>query len=147
MATEADLQRDLTAAMKARSMDELYVLRGLMTAIKNAKVEKMVPELGEAEIVQLVRKEINQRTEAIEFAEKAGRTELVQENERRRAVLERYLPRQLAGDELERIIRSLADELGSTAIGPIMTKLRERYAGQFDGQVASGIVKRLGAGG
>lgn len=147
MATEADIQRDLTAAMKARSMEEVYVLRGVMSVIKNLKVEKMVPELGDAEIAQLVRKEINKRTEAIQFAEKAGRRELVEENERQRVVLERYLPRQLSAEELEPIIQGLASELGTTAIGPIMAKLRERHAGQFDGQLASGIVKRIGAGG
>jgi uncharacterized protein YqeY len=147
MATEADIQRDLTAAMKARAMEEVYVLRGLVTVIKNLRVEKMTAELSEAEIAQLVRKEINKRSEAIEFARKAGRDELVAENERQKSVLERYLPRQLDAAELEAIIRALAAELGSNAIGPIMAKLRERHAGEFDGQLASGIVKKLASGG
>lgn len=147
MASESDLQRDLTAAMKARSMDEVYVLRGLVAAIKNLKVEKMVKELPDADIVQLVRKEVNKRNEAMQFAEKGGRRELVEENQRQKAILERYLPAQLGGEELEKIIAALAAELGTTAIGPLMAKLRERHAGQFDGQTASALIRKLSAGG
>jgi len=143
MATEADLQRDLTAAMKARAQDELNVLRGLVTAIKNLKVEKMVQELGEAEIAQLVRKEVNKRTEAIGFARQGGREELALESERQKAILERYLPTQMSPEQLEQAIAALSAELGTTAIGPLMAKLRERHAGQFDGQLASQLIRKL----
>ena len=128
-------------------MDEVYVLRGLVTAIKNLKVEKMVQSLGDAEIAQLVRKEVNKRNEAIQFAKQGGRDELVAENERQKAILEAYLPSQLSADELEKIVAALAAELGTTAIGPLMAKLRERHAGQFDGQTASSIIRKLGSGG
>jgi hypothetical protein len=145
VATEADIQRDLTAAMKARSADERDVLRGLVTAIKNVKVEKMVAELGEAEIAQLVRKELNKRAETIKFARQGGRADLVAENERQQAVLERYLPKQLSPEDLEKIIQDLATELGTTAIGPLMAALKERHAGQFDGKLASEIIRKKGS--
>jgi hypothetical protein len=145
VATEADIQRDLTAAMKARSADERDVLRGLVTAIKNVKVEKMVAELGEAEIAQLVRKELNKRAETIKFARQGGRADLVAENERQQAVLERYLPKQLSPEDLEKIIQDLATELGSTEIGPLMAALKERHAGQFDGKLASEIIRKKGS--
>jgi uncharacterized protein YqeY len=145
VATEADIQRDLTAAMKARSADERDVLRGLVTAIKNVKVEKMVAELGEAEIAQLVRKELNKRAETIKFARQGGRADLVAENERQQAVLERYLPKQLSPEDLEKIIQDLATELGTTEIGPLMAALKERHAGQFDGKLASEIIRKKGS--
>ncbi len=144
MATETQLQKDLTGAMKARAMDEVYVLRGLLTAIKNLKVEKQVKELSEAEIAQLTRKELNKREEAIGFAIKGGRADVVSENERQKAVLDKYLPKQLSKDELEGIIRQLATELGTTSIGPLMAKLRERFPGQFNGGLASQIIRGLG---
>ncbi len=143
MATEAEIQRHLTAAMKARAQDELNVLRGLVTVIKNLKVEKMVQELDEADITQLVRKESNKRTEAIHFARQGGRDEILQENERQKAILDRYLPAQMSPEQLEQTIAALAAELGSTAIGPLMAKLRERHAGQFDGQLASQLIRKL----
>lgn len=143
MPTEADLQRDMQAAMKARAMDKVYVLRGLIAAIKNVKVEKQVAALPEADIAALVRKEMNKRAEALEFARQANRPELVQQNEGEMRLLQTYLPQQLSADALEAAVRELANELGTTQIGPIMAKLRERYAGQFDGKLASELIRKL----
>jgi uncharacterized protein len=143
MATEAQLQGDLQAAMKARAMEKVYILRGLITAIKNLKVEKQISEVPEVDIAALVRKEINKRIEAAEFARKAGRQELIEQNESEKTVLEAYLPQQLSAGALEGVIKALAAELGTTQIGPLMAKLRERHAGQFDGKLASELIRKL----
>lgn len=146
MVSEAVLQEDLKTAMKAREMERVYVLRGLITAIKAVKVEKMVPELDAAEIAGLVRKEINKRAEAAEYARKADRTADVEANEREIAVLETYLPAQLDAAQLEAAIRQIAAEAGTTEIGPIMAQLKARFAGQYDGKLASQIVRTKLAG-
>ncbi len=143
MANEAQLQDDLKSAMKARDSDSVMVLRGLITAIKAVKVDKMIAELPEAEIGALVRKEISKRDEAAGFARQANRPEEVEANEREKKVLERYLPAQLDAAALEAAIRAIAAELGSNAIGPIMAKLKERHTGQYDGKLASELVKKL----
>lgn len=143
MPSEEGLQEELKGAMRARDMPRVYVLRGLLTAIKNLKVEKQVGLLPEPEIVGLVRKELGKRVEAIGYAEKAGRSETVAQNEVEKAILEAYLPAQLDAAALEAVIRSLAAELGTTQIGPLMAELRSRHAGQYDGKLASEIIKRL----
>ncbi|MBP1685830.1 MAG: GatB/YqeY protein [Deltaproteobacteria bacterium] len=143
MASEAQLQEDLKSAMKARAMETVYVLRGLITAIKNVKVEKQVAELPEADIVALVRKEANKRSEAIEFARKGNRQDLVEQNEREKVLLEQYLPQQMSAEALMAAIKQIAAEIGSTQIGPIMAKLRERHAGQFDGKLASELIRKM----
>jgi len=119
----------------------------VISAIKNLKVEKMIAAVPEADIVVLVRREINKRAEAAEFARQASRADLVQKNESEKAILEAYLPQQLGAQELAAIITALAAELGSTQIGPLMAKLRERYAGTYDGKLASELIKKLAAGG
>ena len=143
MATEAQLQAELQSAMKARATEKMEVLRGVITAIKNLKVEKQIRELPEADIAGLVRKEINKRTEAAEFARQANRPELVAKNESEKRLLEAYVPSQLDADALGAIITQLSAELGTTQIGPIMAKLRERHAGQFDGKLASELIRKL----
>jgi len=143
MVSEAQLQDDLKSAMKARTMETVYVLRGLITAIKNVKVEKQVAELPEADIVALVRKEANKRSEAIEFARKGNRQDLVEQNEREKVLLEQYLPQQMSAEALMAAIKQIAAEIGSTQIGPIMAKLRERHAGQFDGKLASELIRKM----
>src|SRR5207244_2551218 len=73
--TEQQLADDLTRAMKAREMPRVYVLRGLITAAKNLKVERRGAALAEADLVQLVRREIRKREEGEAVAAKAGRRE------------------------------------------------------------------------
>lgn len=143
MATEAQIQQELQAAMKARAMDAVYILRGLLAAIKNQKVEKQTASLAEADIATLVRKEISKRTEAAEFARQANRPELVEKNDSEKAFLEKYLPPQMSPQALQEAITGIAAELGTTQIGPVMAKLRERHAGQFDGKLASELIRTL----
>lgn len=143
MVTEAQLQDDLTRAMKAREMQKVYVLRGLMAAVKNLKVEKQVKELASGDIAGLIRKEINKRAEAADFARRAGREELAARSEEEKVILEAYLPQQMTPAALEDAIRQIAVEIGTTQIGPVMARLRERYPGRYDGKLASELVRKL----
>ena len=130
--------------MRARDRRRMDVLRGLLTAIKNAKVEKRVAELAEADLVGLVQKELKKRIETIAYAQQAGRPETVAQNEAEKAVIESYLPSQLDAEELESTIRRLAEELGTKQIGPLMAELRKHFGGQFDGKRASEVIRTLG---
>jgi hypothetical protein len=144
--TEAQLSTDLTAAMKSRDMQRVYVLRGLLTAVKNLQVERRGAALAEADLVQLVRKELRKREEAEEFATKAGRADVVEQNQAERRLLEVYVPALLGAEELEAIVRGIVATLPSPAIGAVMAALREQHAGRFDGKLASDIAKRVIAG-
>jgi uncharacterized protein YqeY len=141
--TEEALSDALTRAMKAREMPRVYVLRGVLAAVKNLKVEKRNAPLLEADLVQLVRREIRKREEAEEFAAKAGRQDLIEQNRAERAMLEVYVPAQLDAPQLEQAIREIAAAPGGRSIGAIMGALRERYAGRFDGRAASEIARRV----
>lgn len=145
MLSEAQLRQELQAAMKAREAVTVSVLRGLIAAIANQKIERRGAELTEPEILVLAQRETKKREEAEEFARQAGRNELVAQNEAERAVLARYLPRPLDDAELGNLIRSWLAE-GVAGIGPLMARLKERYAGQYDGKRASEIVRKIIAG-
>jgi len=141
--SEAAFAEDLTRAMKARDMSRVYVLRGLLTAAKNLKVERRGAPLTEADLVQLVRREIRQREEAADFAAKAGREETVAQNRAEQTILAAYVPAPLETSELEAAIRVAAREPGGQSIGAIMATLRARYAGRFDGKTASELARRV----
>lgn len=144
--TEQQLADDLAEAMKAREAQRVLVLRGVVAAAKNLKVERRGAALAESDLVQLVRKELKQREEAESFAAKAGRDDLVAQNKAERAILERYVPAMLEPDRLETIIRELVAG-GATNLGAVMAALRERHAGQYDGKLASEIARRHLSGG
>jgi uncharacterized protein len=141
--SEQRLTDDLTAAMKARDMARVYVLRGVVAAAKNLKVEKRAAALEEADLVQVVRREIRKREEAEEFASKAGRAELVEQNRAERALLEGYVPAPLDPATLEATIRDIVATPDARSIGAVMGALRDRFAGRFDGKQASELVRRI----
>ena len=116
--SEQQLSDDLKRAMKAREMTSVYVLRGVVTAAKNLKVERRGAEIGEADLVQVVRKEIRKREEAEEFALKAGRQDAVDQNRSERAMLEAYAPAQLDPSALEEAIREIAADPGALTSEP-----------------------------
>jgi uncharacterized protein YqeY len=141
--TEQQLADDLNRAMKARDMPRVYVLRGVIAAVKNLKVERRGAEVAEADLAQVVRKEIRKREEAEEFAEKAGRSDAVAQNRSERAMLEAYAPAQLDAAALEQAIREIAADPSSQNLGAVMGALKTRFAGRFDGRQASDIARRV----
>ena len=141
--TEQQLADDLNRAMKARDMPRVYVLRGVIAAVKNLKVERRGAELAEADLSQIIRKEIRKREEAEEFALKAGRQDAVEQNRGERAMLEAYAPAQLDPVALEQAIREIAAEPNAGNLGAVMGALKARFAGRFDGRQASEIARRV----
>jgi uncharacterized protein len=145
MATEKTLRDDLQTAMKARDMPTVYVLRGVLAAVTNQKIEKGADALGPADVLAITQREAKQREEAEGYARGAGRDDLVAQNVAERAILARYLPAQLEDGELTNLVRSWLAE-GLNGMGPIMARLKERHAGQYDGKRASELVRTLLAG-
>jgi hypothetical protein len=111
--------------------------------VKNVKVEKRVGSLPEADLVRIVRREVRQREEAEEFAAKAGRDDLVTQNQAERRILEPYLPAMLSDAELEARIRELTSGDGEASIGSVMAALRAEAAGRYDGRRASELTKQV----
>jgi uncharacterized protein len=140
--SEAQLRLELQDAMKRRDMPTVYVLRGLMAAVTNRRIEAGGGELPASEILTLVQREAKKREEAEEFARRAGRDDLVTQNAAERAILARYLPTMLDADALTKVIAGWIDE-GIITMGPLMARLKERHPGQYDGKRASEIVRDL----
>jgi uncharacterized protein YqeY len=141
--SEEQLAQDLTAAMKARDAQRVAVLRGVVAAAKLVKVERRATRLDEADLVQVLRKEVRKREEAEEFAVKAGRDDLVSQNRAERAILEGYVPAPLGPDELERAIRDALAAGVQRQMGAVMAALRERFPGRVDGKSASELARKV----
>jgi uncharacterized protein YqeY len=140
--TEARLSEDLIRAMKARDTLTVSVLRGVVAAAKNAKVEKRGAALEADELVQIVRREMRKREEAGEFARKAGRADLVEQNDAEREVLTAYLPATPTSTALEERIRALV-AAGTADMGAVMRALKTEYGAALDGRAASELARRV----
>jgi uncharacterized protein YqeY len=104
MELKAKIENDLHDAM--RNHDELRkrTLRMVLANIKLTEVEK-IGTLSDVEVISILQKEIKNRKEAIQDAEKANRPDLIDSNNDEIGVLTDYLPRQLTENELIEIAK------------------------------------------
>ena len=144
MEFEKTLQADLVSAMKGHQENAIAALRSVKAAIQNEKVNGVYHELTDNDIVKLIQKLVKQRQESIEIYTQAGRHELADKEQKEMFVLMNYLPKMMTEDELKSAIDSVVTETGASSMkdmGNVMKLLRERYAGQYDGKMASEYIK------
>lgn len=136
---KVQLQNDLKAAMKAGDKPRVMTIRGVLSEI--TRLEKDVPhEATNDEIVQIIKRERARRDEALEFARKGNRADLVAQNEAEAKILDAYLPAAVPENE---IIKVISEQIGAgTQIGPLMKALRDRFGSRLDGKMASELVKQ-----
>jgi len=144
------ITEELKTAMRAKDAASLAVLRGLKAAIKNAAIEKggADTELGEADTLVVVRKQVKQRQDSIEAFASAGRTDLEEKEKAEIAVLEKFLPQELSESELGQLVDEVIAATGATSrkeMGQVMGMLQGKVAGRADNRVLSQMVQaRLG---
>jgi uncharacterized protein YqeY len=145
MVTKADLENALKDAMREQDTLRKRVLRLLLSSIKLAEIDKGAP-LNEQELMATLQKEVKSRQETIAEAERAGRSDIVQENQAEIEVLQGYLPAAMTPVELEELVRSVITEEGATSVsdmGRVMKTLTPRLQGRASGKEASDVVRRL----
>ena len=138
---KAKIQEDLKTAMKAREQLAVTTLRGLVSEIKNAEIDTRA-EVSEEKIIGIIQKEIKKRTEANQFAETAGRADMIEQNNKEIEILQKYLGAQMSDEELQSVIKEMIGQ-GKNQIGAIMGGLNQSYKGRFDGRKASELIKTL----
>jgi uncharacterized protein YqeY len=135
------LQSDMKEAMKARDQLRLATVRGVISEIKLAEINSR-ETLGEEQCVAIVQKEIKKRRDALEFAQKAARAEMIEQNEAEIKILQGYLGEQLTEAQLRELINKLIAE-GADNVGKIMGSLSKTHKGKFEGKSASEIAKQI----
>lgn len=145
MSLYEEIDAQLKTALKTKNKIALDALRGLRAVIKNKEVE-LRRKLEEAEIVQLVAKQIKQRQDSIEQFKKGNRFDLAQKETQELEILKQFLPPPLSEAELEQLLRQIIVEVGATGprdMGKVMKEAISRVSGRADGKVVSEMVKRL----
>jgi uncharacterized protein len=145
MSIKANIEKDITNAMRSGNVLHKNTLRMALSAIKLAEIEKG-GSLDDAVVMTVLQKEIKSRRETILDAERAKRPDLVVDAEAEIALLETYLPTQLSHQELESMAQEAIDEVGATStreIGLVMKVLLPRVQGRAEGSMVSQVVRQL----
>ena len=133
----------LVEAMKAKDKDRKDSLSMLLSALKNAEIDKRSP-LTEDEANAVIKKELKQTKETMDTAP-ADRTDIIEEARKRMEVYQEFAPADLTVDQITEIINGVLRELEIEAPtakdkGRIMKVLMPLVKGKADGKVVNEVL-------
>lgn len=142
-----DLKTAMKDAMKAKDQKRLSTVRLILAAVKDKDIDNRTVE-GEVDddamILGILSKMVKQRKDSIKAYEEAGRCELAEQERDEIKVIETFLPRQMAEEEIKAAVDRVISDLGAETLkdmGKVMGALKGQYDGQMDFAVASQQLK------
>ena len=143
------IDQDLKQAMREKKEFERDVLRMLVSALRNKKIElygNNNKDLNDEEALAVIKSEIKKRKDSIASYKQGERNDLVENEEKELKIIEKYMPEQLSEEEARNIIKKILEPMGELqakdfgrTMGAVMTELKNKV----DGNVVSKILKEI----
>jgi uncharacterized protein len=133
------LRAAMNAARKAQDKDRTLVLGTILANLKNREIDLRRSATDE-EVLEVLRKGIKIRREAIEQYQTGGRTDLADAEQAQIAVLEEFLPPAVDPEEIRAAVREVIAG-GAKDLGKVMGQIVPRYKGRADGKLINQIVR------
>lgn len=138
---------DMKDALRAGDKSRLGVIRLILAAVKQREVDERI-QLDDTQVLAVLDKMLKQRRESIVQFEKGARADLVAQEQAEIAVIQAYLPAQLAETELDQLIAAAIQKSAATSVrdmGKVMALLKPQVQGRADmGAVSARIKAKLG---
>jgi uncharacterized protein YqeY len=126
--------------MLDRDAHTTATLRILKSEIKNAEIADG-DSFSEETVLQVIRREVKKRYEAMETFKAIGSTERFAQEEGEAAFLKKYLPAAADPAQVEEFVHSL---VGTTQNkGELIKRTIEHFKGTADGKTVAELVNRL----
>ena len=142
MALYDTLMADMKDAMKARNMQGVNTIRGVIAKAKDLTVNAG-KEMTDEAVLSVIAKGVKQREESIAQFMAAGRAELAEGERAEMEFLKKYLPAQLSEEEVAAVVKAVIAETGAASkkdMGKVMKEVMARVQGQADGKLVSRLV-------
>ncbi len=149
MPLKKQIEEKLNSALMAKDKNTYPTLRLIVSAIKDAEIagrSKGLKGIKDSDIISLLKKMIKQRNESCEVYKKAGRTELLENEEKEIKIISIFLPKQLNEEETKKICKDVIDTVGASSMkdmGKIMNVLKSKYSDSLDFSKVSSIIKEI----
>lgn len=131
--------------MKAGDRLKLSTLRMLVAAIKQKEIDTR-SDLSDDDIISIIEKQMQQRLEAAEQYEAAGRNELFEKESQEAEILKAYLPEKMGEEEVKEMIEKIISEMGGISMkemGNVMSALKDHAGSKIDMKLASQMVREI----
>ena len=138
----------MTEALKARDQIRTSTLRMLLSAIQYFEIAKKSSDYSatDEEVMDVIRKEVKKRTQAIGMYQKGSRQDLADKESKERDILTVYLPAQMDDKELQAIVQSAIEQSGAkepSDMGKVMALVMQKAKGKADGTKVKNLVQSL----
>ncbi|MED6343078.1 MAG: GatB/YqeY domain-containing protein, partial [Pseudomonadota bacterium] len=98
------------------------------------------------DIISIIEKQMQQRLEAAEQYEAAGRNELFEKESQEAEILKAYLPEKMGEEEVQEMIEKIISEMGGISMkemGNVMSALKDQAGSKIDMKLASQMVREI----
>ena len=140
-----NISGSIIKAIKSKNNNELESLRAIKSALLLARTQKNSGgEISQADEIKILQKLVKQRKESAEIYSNQDRLELAELELNQAKVIEKFLPKQLDHDEIEKIISEIIDQSGAQGMkdmGKVMGLASSQLSGKADGKTISNIVR------
>ncbi len=137
------LTEDMKVAMRAKDKQRLLTVRTILAAIKQQEVDTR-KDVDDTAVLAILDKMSKQRRESIAQFNKAGRDDLVAQEELELSIIQAYLPEPLSDSEIEELIKQAVSATGATTMkdmGKVMGYIKPKAQGRADMGKISGLIK------
>ena len=134
---------DYKQAMKNHENVKKMALNYLIAQLKNKQIE-LKSDLGDDDVIAVIKKEIKSLNEALIFLEKANKfDEIAIENEKKE-ILSSYLPAMLSKEQTEELVNDTIAKLWITDLKTqrwlLMKELMATHKSELDGAIVNDII-------
>ncbi|MBU2566685.1 GatB/YqeY domain-containing protein [Patescibacteria group bacterium] len=139
------ISADVISAMKSKSEPELSVLRLVRAAFKNKEIDLGHP-LNDDEAMAVIKTMVKQGNDAMKDFIADNRQDLVDKQTQETEILERYLPKPLPAEEIQKICEQAVADSGATGVqdmGKVMGVAMKLIAGRASGDVVKESIQKL----
>lgn len=129
--------------MRARDALRVSTLRLVRAAIQNAAIERG-RDLTDAEVEEVIAREMKRRREAIDAYTRGGRDDLAQKESLELAILSEYLPPPLTEAEIRALVREAVAQTqaaGPRDLGRVMGAVMPKVRSRADGALVQRLVR------
>ena len=137
------IERDFKDALKRRDGIAISTFRMLKSAMHNKEIEKKAKTLKDAEVIKIIKKQVQQHQDSIAQFKKGKREELAEKETKELEILQKYLPKQLSPEEITDIAKKIIADTGAkekSDFGKVMKLVMAELAGKADGKLVSQVV-------
>lgn len=146
MSLEEKLINDYKQAFKEKDESKKGILNYVYAQLKNKRIETQ-KDLSDDDVMSVIKKEIKSRNEAIEFLEKAGKTDDIALERNNIAVLQAYLPQMMSEEATRTLIEQTISSLGVTDLkadrGKVVGAIMATHKSVVDGKMMNDIIMSM----